>query len=71
MNDLSPIFYFEKRLYITAQKWDKFGENLSNRFRQNPRKLSIFQLSHFDDVTKATWRWRHKNFLPICNDFYL
>ena len=38
-------------------------------FSQNPQKRSIFQLSHFDDVIKSTWRRRHQNFCQFVKIF--
>ena len=73
-----PVFnlLISKDTIHDSLKWHKFGENKLNSFwvliysAKTLENLQIFSLSHFDDVIKSTWRWRHHKFLSICKDFH-
>ena len=62
-----------KNFYTWLPKHDislvKISWTVFEIFSQTLENVLFFQLSHFNDVIKSTWRWRHQNFLSICKDF--
>ena len=60
-----PSFNF-KNFYMYLLKSDislvKISWTVLRYSAQMLKNLLFFQLSHFDDVIKSTWRWRHQKF---------
>ena len=59
-----------KTFYIWFPKIDRSLVKFEPFLRYSAKTLEIcyfFQLSHFDDAIKSTWRWRHQNVCQFIN----
>ena len=70
INLFTPICFVLFMIMDLPYIWWKSVEAFLRNSTKTLENLLFFLLSHFDDVIKSTWRWRHEKLLPICKNVY-